>query len=125
LKNYVQLFIKIFVILFVYKSGINHNVQVSHDLLIIGGRDAEIGEVPYQVSMQKYRAAGYEHWCGGVIYDSTHILTAAHCLSAEGPSLTRILAGTISLSNSSYAAQIRNVSHQLTHPGYTGGGITM
>lgn len=42
---------------------------------IIGGVDADIKDIPYQVSMQ-YRGA---HVCGGSIISLDRVLTAAHC----------------------------------------------
>lgn len=43
---------------------------------IVGGRDAEIEDYPYQISLQ----FGGSHTCGGAIIDATTVLTAAHCV---------------------------------------------
>ncbi|XP_015520032.2 trypsin-1 [Neodiprion lecontei] len=43
---------------------------------IVGGEDAAIEEVPYQVSLQVFGS----HICGGAIISDTWILTAAHCM---------------------------------------------
>ena len=43
---------------------------------ILGGEDAEITDWPFMVSLQQ----STEHFCGGVLIDSTHVLTAAHCI---------------------------------------------
>ncbi|XP_017047448.2 trypsin beta-like [Drosophila ficusphila] len=42
---------------------------------IIGGKDIEIEDAPWQVSLQKMG----EHYCGGSIYSKDIIVTAAHC----------------------------------------------
>ncbi|XP_017047450.1 trypsin alpha-like [Drosophila ficusphila] len=42
---------------------------------IIGGKDVEIEEAPWQVSIQ-FRE---QHYCGGSIYSKDIIITAAHC----------------------------------------------
>lgn len=46
---------------------------------IIGGMEAEVGEFPWQVSIQ----ARNEHFCGGSIINKWWIVTAAHCLIFE------------------------------------------
>ena len=43
---------------------------------ILGGENAEITDWPFMVSLQQLT----EHFCGGVLIDSTHVLTAAHCV---------------------------------------------
>jgi secreted trypsin-like serine protease len=44
---------------------------------ISDGTEAVLGEFPWQVSLQ-YKEGGIP-FCGGIILDETHILTAAHC----------------------------------------------
>uniref|UniRef100_UPI004038F6D6 serine protease 55 n=1 Tax=Callospermophilus lateralis TaxID=76772 RepID=UPI004038F6D6 len=48
---------------------------------IVGGLEAEVGEFPWQVSIQ----ATNQHFCGGSILNSWWILTAAHCVIGELP----------------------------------------
>ena len=45
---------------------------------IYRGRDAQVGQYPYQVSIQ---TSGV-HVCGGSIISEKWILTAAHCLES-------------------------------------------
>ena len=40
---------------------------------IIGGEDAEITDWPFMVSMQMESIG---HFCGGALYDATHVVTA-------------------------------------------------
>ncbi|XP_017045668.2 trypsin beta-like [Drosophila ficusphila] len=46
---------------------------------IIGGKDIEIEDAPWQVSLQVDR----RHYCGGSIYSKDIIITAAHCRFTE------------------------------------------
>jgi trypsin len=63
---------------------------------IVGGEDAEPGQFPWQVSFQRGGFGGYDHICGGSVYDETTVITAGHCCAAVG-SDARIVAGEHSL----------------------------
>lgn len=47
---------------------------------IVGGRNASVGEFPWQVSVQVRMAGKLYHNCGGSILSSNTILTAGHCV---------------------------------------------
>jgi secreted trypsin-like serine protease len=53
---------------------------------IVGGSGASIASFPFQVALYDPQAgspaAGF--FCGGVIIDSTHVITAAHCITGGG-----------------------------------------
>ncbi|XP_017490375.1 PREDICTED: trypsin 3A1-like [Rhagoletis zephyria] len=58
---------------------------------IVGGYDADIYQFPYQVSVQLERL----HRCGGAVYTSTIIVSAAHCVElADMPELYAVRAGS-------------------------------
>jgi secreted trypsin-like serine protease len=53
---------------------------------IVGGNGASIASFPFQVALYDPQAgspvAGF--FCGGVIIDATHVVTAAHCIAGGG-----------------------------------------
>jgi secreted trypsin-like serine protease len=53
---------------------------------IVGGAGASIASFPFQVALYDPQAgspaAGF--FCGGVIIDATHVVTAAHCITGGG-----------------------------------------
>jgi trypsin len=53
---------------------------------IVGGADASIASFPFQVALYDSGAgspaAGF--FCGGVIIDAVHVVTAAHCIAGGG-----------------------------------------
>lgn len=51
------------------------------ELKIVGGREAEEGAWPWQVSLQYYstEAGLWGHTCGGVLIQEQWVVTAAHC----------------------------------------------
>jgi secreted trypsin-like serine protease len=69
---------------------------------VVGGQSAAIASFPFQVALYDSRASspvgGF--FCGGVIIDATHVVTAAHCVAgvAQGsPGDVDVLAGSTSL----------------------------
>jgi secreted trypsin-like serine protease len=81
---------------------------------ITGGTPDNIKQVPWQVSLQAVTVG--QHFCGGVIIDERHVLTARHCTTLgknESNSLVshllRVAAGMTKLSQISEEAQVREV----------------
>jgi secreted trypsin-like serine protease len=72
---------------------------------IVGGSEVSIASFPFQVALYDPQAgspaAGF--FCGGVIIDSTHVVTAAHCITGGGgrqlgsPADVAVLAGSSTL----------------------------
>jgi secreted trypsin-like serine protease len=72
---------------------------------IVGGEGASIASFPFQVALYDPQAgspaAGF--FCGGVIVDATHVVTAAHCIGGGGgrqagsSSQVEVLAGSTTL----------------------------
>ncbi|XP_055856010.1 trypsin delta-like [Episyrphus balteatus] len=79
---------------------------------IIGGKNVQIVEFPFQVSLQYNR----QHICGGSLYDNDKVITAAHCVEtfkARDLSVLTALLGTSSLSEGGVRMPIKSiVKHQ-------------
>ena len=74
---------------------------------IVAGKDTPITDAPFQVALYDPEALDPEEpedvrvaqFCGGVIRDATHVITAAHCVTfggfeAAAPEEVEVLAGT-------------------------------
>ena len=67
---------------------------------------------PFTVSL-RYKPTR-SHFCGGSIISSTKVLTAAHCMVGQNPSLVDVAAGQLyKSSDSGDYEQIRDVSYML------------
>jgi len=71
---------------------------------IVGGEDAKMGQLPWQVSLNSASVADKElaSFCGGSILNNRYILTAAHCVVSNNqvlnPSDLNISYGNVDLS---------------------------
>jgi hypothetical protein len=95
---------------------------------IIGGQEASISQFPWQVYLESNFEEKGNHIvgaCGGSILDSTHILTAAHCVDVEGTTIQHppvdftVVAGDSDVNGSSPTTQVVGVSSIRTHPYFT------
>ena len=80
---------------------------------VVGGSRAAQGEFPFMVRLSM--------GCGGALYSSTIVLTAAHCVSRTGTntSITATL-GVVDLQSSSRITRTSNYVYRA--PGYNGNG---
>uniref|UniRef100_A0A8C5UWJ9 Serine protease 55 n=1 Tax=Microcebus murinus TaxID=30608 RepID=A0A8C5UWJ9_MICMU len=79
---------------------------------IIAGLEAEVGEFPWQVSIQ----AENQHFCGGAILDKWWILTAAHCMTMTipiSPVDLNVVVGTNDLTSSH--VEVKRVAAIILH----------
>lgn len=76
---------------------------------IIGGKDAKVGQFPYQVSLRFVD----KHRCGGSILNNRFILTAAHCVDSDevlDPSSLYVVLGEIDLDKNGYRVNVANIT---------------
>ncbi|XP_032991698.1 transmembrane protease serine 12-like [Lacerta agilis] len=87
---------------------------------IVGGRDAEPGAWPWQVSLQVYRfGTGYHHICGGSVINNYSVLTAAHCIKKwTDPAFWRVVFGLHHLYNYESSTVKRHVRAIVMHSGF-------
>ncbi|KAM5248702.1 chymotrypsin-C [Ctenodactylus gundi] len=57
------------------------SVEPSLSARVVGGEDAVPHSWPWQISLQYLRDDTWRHTCGGTLISSSHVLTAAHCIS--------------------------------------------
>jgi len=89
---------------------------------IVGGSNATIEEVPYQISLRYCNPTSgiCGHFCGGSIINHDTILTAAHCVSGDLPEWLEIRAGSDLRSQGGQIIKVRNI---IIHPDYQRSGL--
>jgi secreted trypsin-like serine protease len=95
---------------------------------IINGQEASISQFPWQVYVEggPFKEGGktFATSCGGSILDSTHILTAAHCVDVEGTTIEHspgafvVVSGDSNINELSSTIQARGVVNIRAHPYY-------
>jgi trypsin len=85
---------------------------------IVGGRAANAGEFPYQVSL---RTAANFHFCGGSIISNRWALTAAHCIVGRAQTAVFVHVGSHLLNGATVAHQSSRV---IPHPAYDSAWIS-
>ena len=89
---------------------------------IVGGSNATIEEVPYQISLRycSPTTGNCGHFCGGSIINQDTILTAAHCVLGDLPEWLEIRAGSDLRSQGGQIIKVRNI---IIHPDYQRSGL--
>ncbi|XP_058802836.1 chymotrypsin-1-like [Phymastichus coffea] len=82
---------------------------------IVNGFESQLGDFPYQVSLQMNN----HMFCGGTILDHYHILTAAHCVAEFGDRMLSVVIGSYDLK--SQPGIRHRVSAVKIHEGYKSG----
>lgn len=94
----------------------NEGIDDTGSLPIIGGSATNIEEVPWQIQLVKNGNPG----CGGSILSETWIVTAAHCVYEELPSVFQVAAGIRSLTDIGVSGQLVDVAEVIVHPDFNG-----
>ncbi|XP_038048507.1 uncharacterized protein LOC119722447 [Patiria miniata] len=91
-------------------------VFVSSDLLIVGGKPAQVGEWPWQALMIR-DGVGV---CGATLIDPQWVMSAAHCVITipNKPDLFNFKMGTNSYSTDPANTQVRTAKEIFMHPDY-------
>jgi secreted trypsin-like serine protease len=92
---------------------------------IVGGQSASIANFPFQVALYNPQASSpaVGFFCGGVIIDATHVITAAHCVSSGARQVApsagiEVLAGSTSLDQPPTGSVRDPVQSSAVDPGY-------
>jgi len=99
-----------------FTHGLNENDR------IVGGVEAEHGEFPFQISIQRYSGGKDEkssHFCGGSIVSSRVIISAGHCAKGQEPSRVRICVGALNIKTDCAEETLCEVSAIRMHPEYS------
>ena len=84
---------------------------------IVGGFEAVPNSWPWIVSLRVR-----DHFCGGTLIDTRHVLTAAHCITGASANSLRVVAGLHQrLNTNTGRTQIIGVSRIFMHEQYNGG----
>ncbi|KAM7315817.1 trypsin-1-like [Ixodes scapularis] len=85
---------------------------------IVGGYQAKVGELPWQVSLQRN---GY-HFCGGSIISPSIVITAAHCVRRKWNGFS-VVAGITNLGKRTPYYQRRSVATIRRHKDFGKNGL--
>lgn len=81
---------------------------------VVGGWEAQPNSLPWMVSLLYFGS----HFCGGSIVTSRHIITAAHCVAGDNPSVLGVRVGAHNRGGSTDYDQTYDVSANTWHPQY-------
>jgi secreted trypsin-like serine protease len=95
----------------------NRRAQIGPD--IIGGEVADEGQFPHQIALLENLLGIKFLSCGGSIISSKYVITAAHCVVGQYPSLIYIRAGETDLLSASGNEQEFRAKTLIPHPNFS------
>lgn len=90
---------------------------------IVGGEQASPGEIPFQISFQDTYFGNF-HFCGGILHDPLHVITAAHCCVGQDIADLRVVAGDHDLSTENEGEQDSSIKEIIIHEDYDSAALT-
>ncbi|KAJ6658148.1 hypothetical protein lerEdw1_001624 [Lerista edwardsae] len=94
--------------------------EIATGTRIIGGRDAQLGAWPWQISLQIYQfGIGFHHVCGGSLINHNTVVTAAHCFKLLSPELWRVVIGIHHLYKAEPHVVASSISNIMIHSDYS------
>lgn len=101
--------------LFDDKKKLNLHFTVDRSPRIVGGRNAGVGEIPFQISIRPWGTQF--HFCGGGLISNRWVLTAASCVHGRAGNSLNLVAGIVSLAASGTSRRSREINiHPNFHP---------
>jgi len=84
---------------------------------IVNGKDARVGEFPWQASLQVYK----QHTCGASLVSDTWLVTAAHCIGNYGVGNYKVVMGAHDKDTKKQGSPATYaIKRFVVHPGWTG-----
>ncbi len=106
---------------FFHLEPVTEKLSETPETRVHGGRQANRGEVPYQVAFLN----GGSLLCEGSIFNAYTVLTAAHCFMLEGKVMTPLewanvsaVAGDHNVAQKEENDQVRQIQNVIIHPKY-------
>ena len=90
---------------------------------VVGGQNAQPGQFPWQIALQRKFGQSFSHSCGGSILNARWVVTAGHCVQGVSPKAMRIVAGDHNRTVNEGVEQFSNVSRVVIHPQYNSGTL--
>ncbi|KAG5887057.1 hypothetical protein JTB14_037854 [Gonioctena quinquepunctata] len=102
------------ILIFFLHAVVSADESSNESMRVYGGRDVEIDDTPYIVSILSYHV----HLCAGTILGKNWIITAAHCVINRDSEELMIYAGVMDLLSLNTDMQEVTVKKIIIHPNY-------